>query len=78
MVETVKTGDEIKLGKKTLRFLKTPMLHWPDSMFTYIVEDKILLPNDAFGQHFASSGRFDDEVDEACLWKKQQRTMLTS
>ena len=63
-VETVKTGDELKLGKKTLRFLEAPMLHWPDSMFTYDVEDKILLPNDAFGQHLASSGRFDDEVDE--------------
>ena len=66
-VETVKTGDEIKLGKRTLRFLEAPMLHWPDSMFTYLVEDKILMPNDAFGQHLASSGRFDDEVDEHVL-----------
>ncbi len=66
VVETVKTGDELKLGKKTLRFLEAPMLHWPDSMFTYDVEDKILLPNDAFGQHLASSGRYDDEVDEPC------------
>ena len=57
-VETVKTGDEIKLGKKTLRFLETPMLHWPDSMFTYLVEDKILMSNDAFGEHLASSGTF--------------------
>ena len=55
-VETVKTGDELKLGKKTLRFVEAPMLHWPDSMFTYLVEDKILMPNDAFGQHLASSG----------------------
>jgi len=39
------------------------MLHWPDSMFTYVVEDKILMPNDAFGQHLASAQRFDDEVD---------------
>jgi flavorubredoxin len=38
------------------------MLHWPDSMFTYIKEDRLLLPNDAFGQHFASSQRFEDEV----------------
>ncbi len=64
VVETVKTGDELKLGKRTLRFLEAPMLHWPDSMFTYLVEDKILMPNDAFGQHLASSERFDDEVDE--------------
>ncbi len=70
MVETVKTGDEVKLGKKTLRFLEAPMLHWPDSMFTYDVEDKILLPNDAFGQHLASSGRFDDEVDEHVLMEE--------
>ncbi len=69
-VETVKTGDELKLGKKTLRFLEAPMLHWPDSMFTYDVEDKILLPNDAFGQHLASSGRFDDEVDGAALMEE--------
>lgn len=67
VVETVKTGDELKLGKRTLRFLEAPMLHWPDSMFTYIVEDKILMPNDAFGQHLASGGRFDDEVDEHVL-----------
>jgi len=46
------------------------MLHWPDSMFTYDVEDKILLPNDAFGQHLASSGRFDDEVDECALMEE--------
>ena len=70
VVETVKTGDELKLGKKTLRFLEAPMLHWPDSMFTYDVEDKILLPNDAFGQHLASSGRFDDEVDEHVLMEE--------
>ena len=69
-VETVKTGDELKLGKKTLRFLEAPMLHWPDSMFTYLVEDKILMPNDAFGQHLASSGRFDDEVDEHVLMEE--------
>ena len=71
-VETVKTGDELKLGKKTLRFLETPMLHWPDSMFTYLVEDKILMPNDAFGQHLASSGRFDDEVDKQCLMEEAE------
>ncbi|MGD0202548.1 MAG: flavodoxin domain-containing protein [Candidatus Bathyarchaeia archaeon] len=70
VVETVKSGDELKLGKRTLRFIEAPMLHWPDSMFTYIVEDKILMPNDAFGQHLASSGRFDDEVDEHVLMEE--------
>jgi anaerobic nitric oxide reductase flavorubredoxin len=69
-VEPIKSGDEIKLGKKTLKFLEAPMLHWPDSMFTYIEEDKILLPNDAFGQHFASSYRFDDEVDNHILMEE--------
>jgi flavorubredoxin len=69
-VETVKTGDELKLGKRTLRFLEAPMLHWPDSMFTYLVEDKILMPNDAFGQHFATSERFDDEVDQNTLMEE--------
>ena len=70
VVETVKTGDELKLGKRTLRFIEAPMLHWPDSMFTYIVEDKILMPNDAFGQHLAGSGRFDDEVDKCALMEE--------
>jgi len=64
---TVKTGDEISLGRRTLRFIEAPMLHWPDSMFTYLVEDRILMPNDAFGQHIATSKRFDDEVPEEDL-----------
>jgi len=69
-IETVKTGDELKLGKRRLRFVEAPMLHWPDSMFTYVVEDKILMPNDAFGQHLATSERFDDEVDEHVLMEE--------
>jgi anaerobic nitric oxide reductase flavorubredoxin len=69
-IETVKTGDELKLGKRTLRFIEAPMLHWPDSMFTYVVEDKILMSNDAFGQHLATSQRFDDEVDEHVLMEE--------
>lgn len=60
-IKVVKTGDTLKIGKKTLFFLETPMLHWPDSMMTYIKEDKILITQDAFGQHIASSVRFDDE-----------------
>jgi flavorubredoxin len=68
--KTVETGDELKLGERTLRFIEAPMLHWPDSMFTYIVEDGILMPNDAFGQHLASSQRFDDEVDENVLMEE--------
>lgn len=60
-VNTVKTGDHIKIGKRTLHFIETPMMHWPDSMFTYIKEEKILVSQDAFGQHIASVERFDDE-----------------
>lgn len=59
---TVKTGDELKLGRRTLFFISAPMLHWPDSMATYIKEDKILLSNDLFGQHLASSYRYEEDV----------------
>lgn len=58
----VKEGSELKLGKRTLTFIPTPMLHWPDSMCTYLIEDRILFSMDAFGQHLATSKRFDDEV----------------
>lgn len=54
---------EVSLGKRNLKFIPIPMLHWPDSMATYLVEDAILFPSDAFGQHFVSSKKFDDEVD---------------
>lgn len=57
----VKGGDSLSLGKRSLSFVATPMLHWPDNMVTYCPEEKILFSNDAFGQHYASSGRFDDE-----------------
>jgi len=60
-VSVVKSGDTLKIGKRTLQFIETPMMHWPDSMFTYIKEEKILISQDAFGQHIASAERFDDE-----------------
>ena len=65
--QTVKTGDTINLGNRTLTFLEAPMLHWPDTMFTYIEKDALLLSNDGFGQHLASSKRFDDEVNQNIL-----------
>ncbi len=65
--QVVKTGEELNIGKRTLRFIEAPMIHWPDSMFTYLVQDQILMPNDAFGQHYATSKRFDDEVDGCVL-----------
>jgi anaerobic nitric oxide reductase flavorubredoxin len=57
----VKTGDTLTTGKHTLMFIETPMLHWPDSMMTYVKEAKLLFSQDGFGQHYASSARFDDE-----------------
>ena len=60
----VKTGDKLSLGSRTLAFVCAPMVHWPDSMFTYVVQDKVLLPNDAFGQHLAHPNRFADEIGE--------------
>ena len=60
--QIVGTGDTLSLGRRTLSFLETPMVHWPDSMVTYVPEEKLLFSQDAFGQHYASSGRFDDET----------------
>ena len=57
----VKEGDSISLGQRTLKFIPLPMLHWPDSMATYLVEDEILFSNDAFGQHICTTSKFDDE-----------------
>lgn len=59
--QSVKANETLSLGKRTLKFVPTPMLHWPDNMVTYCPEEKILFSNDAFGQHYASSRRFDDE-----------------
>jgi len=61
--KVVETGDSLPIGRRTMQFVLMPMVHWPDSMATYIPQDKLLLPNDAFGQHIASPERFDDELD---------------
>ncbi len=58
----VKTGDSINIGKRTLSFLTTPMVHWPDNQFTYCPEEEILFSNDGFGQHIASSERFAKDL----------------
>jgi len=63
----VEDGGELSLGKRTLSFMETRMLHWPDSMFTYVKEDKILFSSDAFGQHYAGLERFDDQMGEAIM-----------
>lgn len=62
-VEVVPTGTEISLGKRTLQFIETRMLHWPDAMLTYCPEEKVAFTNDAFGQNWATSERWADEVD---------------
>ena len=69
----VGTGDSLDLGGKTLAFVNAPMLHWPDSMFTFLVEDGILFSNDAFGQHICFSERFSDEVEETILLNNAQK-----
>ena len=60
--KVVKTGDSISIGKNQLHFVQIPMVHWPDSMVTYLPGEKILFSNDAFGQHIASSQRYDSEI----------------
>jgi flavorubredoxin len=66
----VKTGDKINIGKHDLTFIEAPMLHWPDSMFTYLTGKNILMPNDAFGQHYATAFRFNDEVNQEELYEE--------
>jgi len=63
----VENGEGLSLGKRTLTFLETRMLHWPDSMFTYLKEDKILFSSDGFGQHYAGPEKFDDEIGDAIM-----------
>lgn len=57
-------GDTLDLGGKTLRFIFAPFLHWPDTMFTYVVEDRLLFPCDVFGSHFCDERLYDDLVDD--------------
>jgi len=63
--QVMENGQELSLGKRTVQFLETRMLHWPDSMFSYLKEDHILFSSDAFGQHYAGPERFDDEIGDA-------------
>jgi anaerobic nitric oxide reductase flavorubredoxin len=68
--QVVKTGDKINIGKNDLVFVEAPMLHWPDSMFTYLTGKNILMPNDAFGQHYATAFHFNDQVDQEELYEE--------
>jgi len=69
-LEEVGDGSELDIGGMKLRFYETRMLHWPDSMFTYLEERKLLFSQDAFGMHLATSERFDDEVEEGVLYEE--------
>ena len=63
-IEVVKSGDKLNIGRRNIIFQETRMLHWPDSMVSYIPEDKLLISNDAFGQNIATSYRYADEHDQ--------------
>ncbi len=71
-LQAVENGQSLKIGKRTLTFLETRMLHWPDSMFTYVNQDRILFSSDAFGQHYAGFEIFDDVVGEKIMWHAQK------
>ena len=70
----VKTGDTLSLGQTTLTFVEATMLHWPDTMFTYMDQDGgILFSNDGFGQHFATESLYNDTVCEAELMYEAEK-----
>ncbi len=73
VINTVQTGDELDIGGRTLSFVSAPMLHWPDSMFTFLVEDGILFSNDAFGQHMCRSKRFDEDYPSDIIEREAQK-----
>ncbi len=66
----VKTGDKLSLGKKELIFIEAPLLHWPDSMFSYLTDENILFSSDAFGQHLATDMLYNNLVDQAELFQE--------
>ncbi|BDZ69164.1 FprA family A-type flavoprotein [Methanobacterium ferruginis] len=69
----VKTGDTLEVGGRTLAFLDAKMLHWPDSMFTLLLDEGILFSNDAFGQHLCLRERYDHEIPEYLLMNAAQK-----
>jgi flavorubredoxin len=72
-ITVVKPGDTLDLGGITLAFYPIPMVHWPDSMATYAVEPGVLMPNDAFGQHYAAEALFDDEAPKELVLRELQK-----
>lgn len=70
---TVKIGDTLSLGSTTLTFVEAPMLHWPDTMVTYMDSDQILFSNDVFGQHYASESLYDDAVEHVDIMREAEK-----
>jgi flavorubredoxin len=71
--KVVKSLEKLDIGGKTLVFLEAPLLHWPDSMFTFYAEEGILFSNDAFGQHLCFPQRYDYEIPENILMDANQK-----
>ena len=71
--QIVKSGDSVNIGSRNIDFILTPMVHWPDNMVAYIPEEKILFSNDGFGQHLASSERFDDEYPVETIFAEAKK-----
>ena len=69
-LKVVTQGEKINIGKHELMFIEASMLHWPDSMFTYLLGENILFSNDAFGKHYASSKLFNDLADECEIYQE--------
>jgi flavorubredoxin len=72
-IDTVGSDDSLELGKRTLQFIPAPMLHWPDTMFTYSKHDRILFSNDGFGQHIATPNRFSDQERDRNIWEEAKK-----
>lgn len=74
--KVVKTGDTLNIGKYSLLFIETPMIHWPDSMMTYVKEAKLLISQDAFGQHLATASIFNDEFVECASYSEFENAVV--
>lgn len=69
----VKDGDKLSLGNKTLRFITAPNLHWPDTIYTYVEEDGILVTCDSFGSHYSCDGITNDKIESQENYMKALR-----
>lgn len=72
-VEAVEDGGEVDLGNMKVRCLETRLLHWPDSMVSFLEEERVLFSQDGFGMHLASNARFDDEIDDYVLYHESAK-----